>query len=133
MLSSTAAKFSHLSLRDLIEAREMFHAHLINKKNVVATAIGRYLIRLDDIDDNGKYDPQKKKVARTLDNSVVIDISWPCILAFVDQWEQKEKLISSESTDVVPSCVYMPDGRVVPICVVYAPKNPVSDSNVNMR
>src|SRR5664279_117802 len=122
MLSSTAASFSHLSLKDLIEAREMFHAHLINKKNVVATALGRYLIRLDDIDPNGKYVPnpdktdnngkplpKKKKLPRTLDNSVVIDISWPCILAFVDQWEEKDKLISNESTDVIPSSVYMPD------------------------
>jgi hypothetical protein len=136
MLTSTAANFSHLSLKDLIEAREMFHAHLINKKNVVATALGRYLIRIDDIDKSGKYnpkkyDPKKGKPARTLDNSTVIDISWPCILTFVDNWESKESLISAESTDVVPSCVYMPDGRVVPICVVLAPKNPVSDDDVN--
>ena len=47
--------FNHLSVKDLVEARDMFHAHLINKKNVVATAVGRYLIRKNDLDENGKY------------------------------------------------------------------------------
>ena len=37
--------FSLLSLRDLLAARELFHLHLINKPNVVATAVGRYRIR----------------------------------------------------------------------------------------
>ena len=36
--------FKIISIKDLIEARDTFYAHLINKRNVVATAIGRYLI-----------------------------------------------------------------------------------------
>jgi hypothetical protein len=40
--------FNLLSLKDLLEARELFHLHLINKKNVVATALGRYRIRKVD-------------------------------------------------------------------------------------
>ena len=118
--------FNHLSFADLVEARDLFHAHLINKKNVVATAVGRYLIRLTDIDRNGHIIPSKpgqQKDARTLDNSIVINSSWPCILVFVDQWQTMESLIASVSTDIVPRSIFMPDGRVVPVCVVLAPRN----------
>ena len=37
--------FSSLSLKDLIEARDLYHFHLIGKANVVGTAIGLYLVR----------------------------------------------------------------------------------------
>ena len=40
-----AQNFASLSLTDLLEAREVFHIHLMNKANVVGTAVGRYLIR----------------------------------------------------------------------------------------
>lgn len=112
--------FSHLSIKDLIEARDMFHVHLMNKKNVRATAIGRYLIRRTDLDDNGNF-RKGKKTKRTLENSLVIDISWPCILVFVERWQEDAQLIGANTTDLVPKAVYMPDGRVVPICVVEAP------------
>lgn len=108
----------------------MFHVHLINKKNVVATAIGRYLIRTSDIDPNGKYKPHKTKKERTLYNSIVIDISWPCILVFVEEWEKEEALIHHGSANIVPKTVYMPDGRVVPICIVLAPKVHASNPSV---
>ena len=86
------SRFSHLSVKDLVEARDQFHVHLMNKKNVVATALGRYLIRRDDIDKHGNFHPPSKKSnaprpKRTIENSIVIDISWPCVLVFVDQWE----------------------------------------------
>src|SRR5205085_11947605 len=105
-----------LSVKDLIEARDMFHAHLINKKNVVATAIGRYLIREDDLDKkDGRFRKAKHKSKRTLSNSIVVDISWPCILVFVSKWEENEDLLKGGTTEIVPKSVYMPDGRVVPI------------------
>jgi hypothetical protein len=92
-MSSTAARtYAHLSLRDLVEARDMFHAHLINKRNVVATAIGRYRIRKEDLDKNGRYKGSSGG-KRTLDNSVVVDISWPCILVFVREWEDEKTLV----------------------------------------
>jgi hypothetical protein len=97
--------FNHLSVKDLVEARDMFHAHLINKKNVVATAVGRYLIRKNDLDENGKYKSGKEKKPRTLENSIVVDISWPCILVFVDTWQTEEELIRNESgniTNIIP-------------------------------
>ena len=37
--------FSSLSLKDLIEARDLYHFHLMNKANVIGTAVGLYLIR----------------------------------------------------------------------------------------
>lgn len=125
--------YSHLSLKDLVEARDMFHVHLINKKNVVATAIGRYLIRTSDIDRNGIYKPQTVKPARTLENSVVINISWPCILVFVEQWADEKDLIKGNTTDIIPKTIYMPDGRMVPICVVEAPKETVSSQHVDIN
>ena len=110
--------FNHLSVKDLVEARDMFHAHLINKKNVVATAVGRYLIRKNDLDENGKYKSGKEKKPRTLENSIVVDISWPCILVFVDTWQNEEELIRNESgniTNIIPKTIYMPDGRIIPV------------------
>ena len=37
--------YRSLSVADLLEAREVYHAHLVNRPNVVGTAIGLYLIR----------------------------------------------------------------------------------------
>lgn len=130
--------FNHLSVKDLVEARDMFHVHLMNKKNVVATAIGRYLIRMSEIDANGVHKAPKeggKQLARpprTLENSVVMDISWPCILVFVKQWETEKSLSDVNAQDVVPKTIYMPDGRIVPVCVVEAPKSEVTDDAVNV-
>lgn len=130
-MPSTSNSFNNLSIKDLIEARDLFHVHLINKKNVVATAVGRYLIRKTDIDKNGNYSPDPNKKERTLDNSIIIDISWPCILVFVKKWEKEMDLIHNDSSDIVPKNIYMPDGRIVPICVVVAPKNIATDDTIN--
>jgi hypothetical protein len=37
--------FNMLSLRDLVAARDLYHLHLVDRQHVVATAVGRYLIR----------------------------------------------------------------------------------------
>jgi hypothetical protein len=47
-LSRGSFDFTSLSLKDLLQARDLFHYHLMNKKNVVATAVGLYRIRHDD-------------------------------------------------------------------------------------
>lgn len=130
--------FTNLSLNDLVEARDMFHVHLMNKKNVVATALGRYLIRRTDIGKDGRFRPReykfpKKKPARTLDDSLVIDISWPCILVFVEKWADKADLIHDDQMEILPNAVYMPDGRVVPICVVQSPKSIESDTTIDLE
>jgi hypothetical protein len=40
--------FDTLSFMDLLEARDLYHVHLMNYPKVVATAIGRYRIRSED-------------------------------------------------------------------------------------
>ena len=116
--------FNHLSVKDLVEARDMFHVHLINKSNVIATAIGRYRVRKGDPYPNEQgYAKSLKPVqkgARTLENSEVRDYSWPCLLVFVSQWATEAELVKEGS--LVPRSIYLPDGRIVPICVIEAPK-----------
>jgi hypothetical protein len=121
--------YSSLSMRDLVQARDLFHFHLIHKANVVGTAIGLYLIRdSDPWPDDKKSDSANAtqsrgpKEARTLFNSSVRDYSWPCVLVFVDTWEKDTDFVAGgkgpQPQDIVPKTIYMPDGRSVPICVV---------------
>jgi len=111
--------FAHLSLKNLMDARELFHFHLMRHPNVVATALGRYRIRRGDSWPNDKR-KHKGTGVRRLDNSEVRPYSWPCILVFVSEWQDPKDL--SHPGDLVPSTVFMPDGSRVPICVVQAPK-----------
>jgi hypothetical protein len=126
--------FTQLSMKDLVEGREMFHIHLMNKKNVVATAIGRYLIRKTEIDEYGNSAPtphKTQKTKRTLENSVVTGFSWPCVLVFVNKWEDDTILAERNTGDIVPKSIYMPDGRVIPICVVEAPTTNNVDTTID--
>src|SRR5262249_18385012 len=120
--SAHSHDFRSLSIRDLLDAREAYHIHLAHLDNVYATAIGRYLIRDDD--KNAK-DPQhrsnrKDLGPRTLANWWPREWSWPCILVFVDSWCAQEELARdpAKADSIVPSRLYLPDGRVVPTCVV---------------
>lgn len=120
--------FSSLSVRDLLEARDIYHYHLMSKANVVGTAVGLYLIRQDEAwpskPGDGKSPPVKKTYPRTLFNSEVRDYSWPCILAFVRTWADETAFGTSGQYNpalIVPKTLYMPDGRAVPVCVVEAP------------
>lgn len=120
--------FADLSLRDLLDARDMFHVHLMNKQNVVATAVGFYRIRKDEPWPNAvgyeAYVSRKDKPKRTLFSSEVREYSWPCILVFVKEWLTEANFKHrNELTDIIPSRIYMPDGRIVPVCVVEASKN----------
>lgn len=115
--------YTSLSIKDLLDAREAYHVYLSQLDNVVATAIGRYCIHQDDWYAHNPPDrPRPKDVARitaprTLANSVIRPWSWPAVLVFVKHWEQPQKLAS----DLVPSTLYLPDGRIVPTCVIAAP------------
>ena len=121
--------FNQLSMKDLIDAREHAHLQFMNKKNVVATALGRYLIRIGDIDINGRYAPNPVKTKRTLANSVVTDFSWPCVLVFVTVWEDDTAL--APTSDNVPRSIFLEDGRVIPVCVVEAPQTSVVSKNTD--
>ncbi|SCX28540.1 hypothetical protein DSM25558_4500 [Agrobacterium sp. DSM 25558] len=124
-----ARNYSSLSVKDLLEARDLYHYHLIHKANVVGTAIGLYLIRETDpwpTSSRPDADMRTRSVApkgeRTLDNSSVRDYSWPCIIVFVDVWVDKDRFGSGKRDlhpeNMVPKTLYMPDGRTVPVCVV---------------
>jgi hypothetical protein len=120
--------FNQLSLKDLLDARDQYHVHLMHKQNVVATALGRYRIRKKDPwPTSSKRTVPKKlhRTARTLENSEVRPYSWPCILVFVKDWFRPEEFGKSthlQREDFVPPAIYLPDGRVIPICVVEAPR-----------
>ena len=130
-LFKASSNFASLSLRDLIEAREVFHYHLLSKRNVVATALGPYRIRKDDPwpdKDHPKGHPTPPhRGKRTLFNSEVRPYSWPAIYVFVSQWEDEQTLSQRDPADVVPKRIYLPDGRVVPICVIEARRQCVFD------
>jgi hypothetical protein len=112
-LEGTTDDFARLSLKDLLEARDLYHFHLMNKVNVVGTAVGRYLIRRDDV-------PHAEP--RTFANSEVRDFSWPCVLVLVSDWVARAQFRSGKGNtspyELVPKALYMPDGRKVPVCTV---------------
>ncbi len=121
-------EFKSLTVRDLLEARDRYHVHIANLPHVIGTAVGRYRIRKDD--GNSK-DPQlshrpaaRDTPPRTLENSVIRDWSWPAVLVFVDTWVDLETL-SKHPESIVPPRLYLPDGRVVPTCVVLASRRQV--------
>ena len=117
------AGFESLSVRDLLEARDLYHNHLLGKPNVVGTAIGLYLIR--DADEAarraGRPHDIDHSAERRLDNARVQDYSWPCVLAFVREWLRPDQFGGQgqhRPDRAVPTRLYMPDGRIVPVCVV---------------
>src|SRR5690349_19333963 len=87
-------EFSSLSLGDLLVARERNHYELMRKLNVIATAVGYYLIRKNDPWPTREHiTPQAKdRPPRTLGNSEVRSYSWPCILVFVKDWADEKAL-----------------------------------------
>ncbi|MFT3697714.1 MAG: hypothetical protein QM831_31535 [Kofleriaceae bacterium] len=105
---------------DLLEAREQYHVHLSSVPTVVGTAIGRYRIREDDW--YATHPPTSIRVGkkpegpRTFENSVVRPWSWPCVIVMVNHWFARGK-----DHPKIDKQLYMPDGRVIPTCVVYAP------------
>ena len=114
--------YASVSMRDLLDARESSHVFFSTLPNVLATAIGRYLIRKGDwYATHAPQDPRPKNVKkatapRTLENSVVRPWSWPAVLVFVKTWESTRAL----GVDEIPRAIHLPDGRVVPTCVVLA-------------
>jgi hypothetical protein len=115
--------FNSLSLRDLLEAREAYHVHLVNMVNVVATAIGRYRVRKAIAAEKPRIASEAKYIKnappKTLQNTVVTRWSWPCILVFVKKWLTIEEM-NDEPDQVVPRFLYLPDGKMVPTCVILA-------------
>src|SRR5689334_1621157 len=99
------------SIRDLLDAREHYHVHLSNLPNVVGTAIGRYMFHQHTAPG------QKVDEPKTLFNTEITERSWPCVLVFVNSWQPK-RAFRKNPDNMVPSRLYLPDGRVVPTCVI---------------
>ena len=122
-----SASYPHLSLRDLLDARDQYHVFLMEHPNVVATAIGPYRIRQKD---SWPSKSGKGKIhgtyPRTLENSEVRYYSWPSILVFVERWVNETELIKAGDA-VVPKILYLRDGRSVPVCLIEAPKKISAD------
>lgn len=128
---STQQNFRALSMRDLLQARDLYHYHLLNKPNCVGTAVGLYLIRKGDPQPEEQRELcrregkerylRRPKGERTLQNSEVRDYSWPCVLAFVTNWVSQDKFGGDgplRPEDSIPKTLYLPDGRMVPVCIV---------------
>ncbi|PYM94769.1 MAG: S1/P1 Nuclease [Candidatus Rokuibacteriota bacterium] len=127
LLEATQNVFA-LSVKDLLEARDLYHNHLLHKQNVVGTAIGLYFRRRRDRKSYLKMSPrdrardeQLSKGERTFQNSSVKDSSWPCVLVFVSQWIRRSDFGTGKKLNprhIIPPALYLPDGRVVPVCVM---------------
>jgi hypothetical protein len=137
----TTNNYGSLSIKDLLEARDLYHYHLINKTNVVGTAIGRYLIRKSDPDsgyfrqksrqrDRAKS-PSNHKKPRTLENSEVRRNSWPCVHVFIDRWVPDSEFGIGprrlHPEHMIPRALYLPDGRIVPVCVTLVQQGEARD------
>ena len=129
--------FSSLSIRDLLYARDLYHLHLMNKKNVVATAVGYYRIRKNEpwpSKSNRSPDIKKfKSKVRTLENSEVRPYSWPAIIVIVEKWEKEKVLATKNPADLVPKTLFLPDGKAVPVCVIVAEKITPRGTGVDLR
>ncbi len=114
--------YASLSMKDLLDAREAYQVYLSTLDNVVATAVGRYLIHQDDwyaTHHPGELRPKDFPLVhepRTFMNSVIQPWSWPAVLVLVKKWEDPDKIGAS----AIPRTLYLADGRIVPTCVVLA-------------
>lgn len=118
--------YAALSMRDLLDARDQYHIHLMRDTNVVATAVGYYRIRKGD-SWPGETPVIKGEGARNLANSELRPYSWPAVLVFVQDWIDGKDFGKGRKYDpsrMVPETLFLPDGRRVPVCVIEAPRNP---------
>lgn len=125
--------FSSLSIKDLLEARDLYHFHLMNKANVVGTAIGLYLIRSKEdwpaAIGEGVRPKRRMTEARHFYDSQVRDYSWPCVIVLVREWVKEQDFGRKGAPapwESVPKYLHLPDGRRVPVCIVEAPPVPQS-------
>lgn len=114
--------YASLSIKDLLDARDAYRLQLSSLDNVVATAVGRYFIHKNDwYAKNPPTKPRPKDFPRvteprTIANSVIQPWSWPAVLVFVRDWAEPKSL----GSNTVPRSLYLPDGRIIPTCVIQA-------------
>jgi hypothetical protein len=125
-----ANAYAALSLRDLLDARDQYHIHLMRHPNVIATAVGYYRIQKGD-SWPGVKPVVKAQGPRTLVNSELRSYSWPAVLVFVENWIEADEFGKGRKYDpreMVPRTLYLPDGREVPVCIIEAPREPETQS-----
>jgi len=113
--------FPSLSVKDLLEARDAYHVHLSQPETVVATAIGRFreYVGRPSSSDPADWEARDDEEPRTFSNSEITAESWPCVLVCVNKWYTRRELKKAKPEMLVPPRLYLPDGRVVPTCVIY--------------
>ncbi len=122
-MNNDPGRYANLSISDLLDAREAFHIMLMKKTNVVGTAIGKFRRRI-----------KKGNDAKRLDNTIVDENSWPCIIVFVDHWMTMEEFRSSSKFDsYITPTLDLKDGREVPVCVIEAPTMSATQGLVNQE
>src|SRR5579862_5185356 len=94
----THTEYDALSLRDLLDARDQYHIHLMRHPKVVATAVGYYRIRQGD-SRPGEQPVVRSEGPRTLENSEVRTYSWPAVLVFVEEWIAEEEFAKGRRYD----------------------------------
>jgi hypothetical protein len=114
-----------LTVGDLLEARNRYHAALLNLRNVLGTAVGRYRMRIKDVSTFGV---RKKSTPRTLSNSEVTRESWPAVLVFVREWQNESEI---EARQRIPQFLFLQDGRAVPTCVILLELSPAAGSDAH--
>jgi hypothetical protein len=126
--------FASLSLKDLLEARDLYHWQLSNKRNVLGTAVGLYLIRKSE--ETVKPTPPNRLGIRTFENSEVRPHSWPCVVVLVHDWIDATTFGSDgiDPDHLVPRTLFLPDGRAMPVCVVAVePASPLPAAPADVR
>ena len=117
--------YRSLSVKDLLDARESRHVQLMAMDNVIGTAIGLYRIHKESPDhrnDNTAAAAETRgtyATPKTFQNSSVKSWSWPCVLVIVRRWISPQEF-RTRPDQVVRPFFDLPDGRVVPVCVVCA-------------
>jgi hypothetical protein len=101
--------YYQLSIEDLVQAQQIFHSDLVERQNVVATAVGKYRARRRGV-------PMSE--AKTIENSVVNPNSYPALLVFVDDWKHPSEFKKRRISEFVPGVITLPDRRKVPTCVL---------------
>ncbi|MDD5363427.1 MAG: hypothetical protein PHN88_14990 [Ignavibacteria bacterium] len=128
--------FHSASFKDLLDARDTYHIHLSHLDNVIATAIGKYRIRTKELDKDDNLITDEaltksiKSEPKTLENSKITKWSWPCVLVFVNDWKSQDEFCDNPD-QIVPKLLYLPDGRVVPTCVLLIEDKEISPPQLN--
>jgi hypothetical protein len=102
-------EFRALRLRDVLEARAVYHNHLVGIDDEIAgTAVGL------------KRFATRSGHPKTFENTVIREDSYPCLYVLVRRWRPAEEFQGDSAAlgRFIPPVLHLPDGRKVPTCVL---------------